>query len=63
MRPGWIAPNRTNITGKKLSLYHQRALHVLMAVAADGIAGEGKDAGLVGYKRHIRGLAGMNSIG
>ena len=46
-----------------LSLYHQRALHVLMTVAADGIAGEGKDAGLVGFKRHVRGLSGLNPIG
>ena len=47
----------------RLSPYHQCALHVLMAVAADGIAGEGKDAGLVGFKRHVRGLAGLNPIG
>jgi hypothetical protein len=47
--------------GKELGFNHQRTLHVLMDVATDRIAGEGKGANLIGFKRHVNGLSRLNS--
>ena len=50
------------MAGKELGFNHQRTLHVLMDVATDRVAGEGKGADLIGFKRHVNGLSRLNSV-